>query len=193
MLNVMRSLRFLVVSVVLLGLIYPLLVTGIGHLIRPLGAQGSLFQVRGRAAGSVLIAQKVVSPGLFHPRPSAVDYNADGSGGSNLGPTNPALIREIRTNLAVVLAENPGVTPSEVPPDAVESSASGLDPDISLQNARIQAPRIARADGIPLAAVRALIRQTETGRFLGLFGEPMVNVNRLNLALVHRLGKVPRP
>lgn len=193
MLNLTRSLRFLAVSVILLGLIYPLLVTGIGHLIRPRGAEGSLFAVRGRPAGSLLIAQRVRSPGLFHPRPSAVDYNGDGSGGSNLGPTNPALIREIRKNLRVVLAENPGVKASQVPPDAVESSASGLDPDISLANAHLQAPRVARADGLRLAAVDALIRRTETGRFLGIFGEPMVNVNRLNLALVRRLGKVPTP
>lgn len=188
MLNVWRSLRFLVVSVVLLGLIYPLIVTGIGQLVFPYQANGSMVSQHGRVVGSMLIAQAVTKPGLFHPRPSAVNYAANGSGGSNLGPTNPALIKEIKGNLQTVEQQNPGTPVSAIPPSMVESSASGLDPDITVPDAMIQVPRISRATGISQGELVSLVNQYKQGRFIGIWGAPMVNVMQLNLAIEKRLG-----
>ena len=189
MVNLWRSLRFLVVSVVLLGLIYPLIITGIGQLVFPYHANGSMVKVHGRVVGSMLIAQGITNPGLFHYRPSAVNYAANGSGGSNLGPTNPALIKEIKGNIQTVEQQNPGTPVSKIPPDMVESSASGIDPDISIQNAIIQVPRISKATGLSQQDLMALINQNKQGRFLGIWGPPMVNVMKLNLAILHQEGK----
>lgn len=189
MVHLWRSLRFLVVSVVLLGLIYPLIVTGIGQLIFPYHANGSMVKVNGQVAGSELIAQDITSPGLFHYRPSAVNYAANDSGGSNLGPTNPALIKEVKKNIQTVERENPGIQTSAIPPDMVESSASGLDPDISIQDAMVQVPRIARATGMSQQYLISLINHYKQGRFIGIWGAPMVNVMQLNLAIEKRLGR----
>ncbi|MCL6453875.1 MAG: potassium-transporting ATPase subunit KdpC [Alicyclobacillus sp.] len=189
MVNFWRSIRFTMIFAILLGLIYPLVITGIGELLFPYQAQGSMVKVRGQVVGSMLIAQPVTNPGLFHPRPSAVNYAANGSGGSNLGPTNPALVKEVRNNLQTVLQQNPGVSPSQVPPDMVESSGSGLDPDISVQDALLQIPRIARATGLSQAYLQGLVRQYEQHPTLGIWGTPMVNVMQLNLVIERRLGK----
>lgn len=189
MVNLLRSLRFLVVSVVLLGLIYPLVITGIGQLVFPYQANGSMVKVNGTVVGSELIAQSVTNPGLFHYRPSAVNYAANDSGGSNLGPTNPALIKEIQTNIQVVEQQNPGTPVSSIPPDMVESSASGLDPDISIQDAMIQIPRISQATGLSQQELTSLVNQSKQGRVLGIWGVPMVNVMKLNLAIEKRLGR----
>ncbi|QSO47164.1 potassium-transporting ATPase subunit KdpC [Alicyclobacillus mengziensis] len=189
MVNLWRSLRFLVVSVVLLGLIYPLIVTGIGQLVFPYQANGSMVKVNGRVVGSKLIAQAISNPGLFHYRPSAVNYAANGSGGSNLGPTNPALIKEIKGNIQTVEQQNPGTPVSQIPPDMVESSASGLDPDISIQNATLQVPRIAKSTGLSEQYLISLINRYKQGRLIGIWGAPMVNVMKLNLAIEQRLGK----
>lgn len=189
MVNLWRSLRFLVVSVVLLGLIYPLVITGIGQLIFPYQANGSMVKLGGRVVGSELIAQSITNPGLFHYRPSAVNYAANSSGGSNLGPTNPALIKEIRGNIQTVEQQNPGTPVSSIPPDMVESSASGLDPDISIQDAMIQVPRIAKATGLSQQQLTAMVKQYTQGRTLGIWGSSMVNVMQLNLALQKRLGR----
>lgn len=189
MVNLWRSLRFLVVSVVLLGLIYPLIITGIGQLVFPYQANGSMVKVRGQVVGSNLIAQAITNPGLFHYRPSAVNYAANGSGGSNLGPTNPALIKEIKSNIQTVEQQNPGTKVSAIPPDMVESSASGLDPDISIQDALIQVPRIAKATGLSQQELKSMINQYKQGRTLGIWGAPMVNVMQLNLAIEKRLGQ----
>lgn len=186
MVNLWRSLRFLVVSVVLLGLIYPLVVTGLGQVIFPHQANGSMVKLNGRVVGSSLIAQSVTSPGLFHPRPSAVNYAASGSGGSNFGPTNPALIKEVKGNIQTVEQQNPGTPVSMIPPDMVESSASGLDPDISIQDALIQVPRIAKATGLTEAYLKKLITTDTHHRFLGIWGNAMVDVMQLNLAIEQR-------
>ncbi|MDI9260629.1 potassium-transporting ATPase subunit KdpC [Alicyclobacillus sendaiensis] len=187
MINVWRSLRFTVVFVVLLGLAYPLFFVALGRIALPWQAQGSLVSVNGRAVGSVLIAQPFPQPMWFQPRPSAVNYNADGSGGSNLGPTNPALVQEVRQNLQAVLRENPGLSVREVPTSMVESSASGLDPDIDLQDAYDQIPRISRATGLSEAWLRSLVQRDAEFPVLGLYGEPMVNVIQLNLAIWEKL------
>lgn len=184
MINLWRSIRFTVVFAVLLGLVYPLFVAGVGNLLFPWRAQGSLVTLNGRAVGSEWIAQAVTVPGLFHPRPSAVNYAANASGGSNLGPTNPALLAEVRANLRAVLRQNPGATVASIPPDMVESSGSGLDPDISIADALIQVPRIARATGLSQAALRTLVARYEKRPVLGIWGADMVNVLQLNLAIL---------
>lgn len=188
MLNVWRALRFTVISVILLGLLYPLGMTLVGQVAFPFQAQGSLAKHDGQVVGSYLIAQKTTARDLFDPRPSFVSYNAMGSGGSNYGPTNPALQAEVKHNLTQALRQNPGVTAREVPTSMVESSGSGLDPDITVQDAWLQIPRVARATGLSVATVRGLVSHMETPRSFGLWGEPMVNVLRLNLAVEAHIG-----
>lgn len=188
MTNLWRSIRFTIVFAILLGFVYPLVVTGIGNLLFPFQAQGSMVQLNGRVVGSDLIAQAVTNPGLFWPRPSAVNYAANGSAGSNLGPTNPALVKEVQTNLKGA-GVAPGTPVSSVPPDMVESSGSGLDPDISIQDAMLQIPRISKATGLSQATLQALVTQYQQGPFLGLWGTTTVNVMKLNVALKSQLGK----
>lgn len=189
MINLWRSLRFTVVFAVLLGLVYPLFVMGIGNVLFPFQAQGSMVKVNGTVVGSELIAQATTAPGLFHPRPSAVHYAGNNSGGSNLGPTNPALITEVKGNLQQVLSQNPGVTTSQVPPDMVESSASGLDPNISIADAELQIPRIAKATGLSNGQLQNMITENETGRLFGIWGVSMVNVMQLNEMILQFQGK----
>ena len=183
--SVMVSIRTTIVFMVVCGLLYPLLMVLVGQAVFPFQAQGEMLRgTSGQIVGSQLIAQATSSPGLFHPRPSAVNYNGDGSGGSNLGPTNPALMAEIRANLAQVLKENPGLTASRVTPGMVESSASGLDPTISVTDAMLQVPRIAAATGLSRAQLGNVVLENERGRFLGVFGEPRINVLDVNLFLL---------
>ncbi len=181
------ALRLVLLSVVVLGLGYNLLMVGVGAVIFPSQANGSLVTYHGKVVGSRLIGQEFTSAHFFEGRPSATSptpYNAASSAASNYGPTNPALLKEIRTNLAAVLRQNPGIKASQVPPDLVESSASGLDPDISPAAAYLQVPRVARANHLPVATVRDLVASHVTGRFIGLYGAPHVNVLELNLALL---------
>lgn len=169
----------------LCGVLYPAFVTGIGHAAFTHQAQGSLLRADGRLVGSSLIGQSFTAPHYFWGRPSATapaPNNAGGSGGSNHGPTNPALVEAVRGRIAALKAADPG-NGAPVPVDLVTASASGLDPDISIAAALYQAPRIAAARGLPLAQVQALVQARGTGRYLGLFGEPRVNVLALNLAL----------
>ncbi len=195
MLNQFRpALVIVVVLTLITGLAYPLAVTGIASALFPAKAGGSLIERNGRIVGSALIGQDFDKARYFHGRPSAttgpdpkdtsksilVPYNAENSGGSNLGPTNKALIERIRQDVANLQKENPGVP---VPPDLVTTSASGLDPDISLEAALFQVPRVAKARGIPADKLRELVTQHVEGRIFNLFGEPHVNVLRLNLDL----------
>lgn len=170
---------------VLTGIAYPLAVTAVGQAAFPARAAGSLIFRDGRAVGSELIGQQFTDPGHFWGRPSAtadVPYNAMASGGSNLGPSSPALTDAVRTRIAALRAAHPGHT-GAIPIDLVTASASGLDPHISPAAAYYQAPRIARARGVPVEQVRALIERHMEGPLLGLIGEPRVNVLKLNLAL----------
>ncbi len=180
------AVRLVLLFVVVLGLGYNLLMVGIGEGLMPGRANGSLITHHGHVIGSKLIGQQFTAARFFEGRPSATTppYNAASSAASNYGPTNPALLKEIRTSLAQVLKENPGVKASQVPPDLVESSASGLDPDISPAAAYLQAPRVARANHLPVGEVRALVARHVSGRFLGLYGAPHVNVLELNLAVL---------
>jgi potassium-transporting ATPase KdpC subunit len=179
------ALRMLLVTAVLLGLVYPLAMTGAAQVLFPGRADGSLVKVNGRVVGSSLIAQDFTAPGYFHPRPSAAGtgYDAMASGASNLGPTSRALASQVRRAVVAAVRSEPGLRPGQVPIDMVTTSGSGLDPDISVANAQAQAPRIALARKLPLPRVLALVKRNTTGRQLGVLGEPRVNVLALNLAL----------
>lgn len=177
---------------VILGIAYPLAVTGAAQALFPSQANGSLVYVNGKPIGSSLIGQYWTQPQYFHGRPSATlnlqgtpaPYEADNSGGSNLGPTNKALVETVQQRIEELKKENPDVPAgTPIPVDLVTASASGLDPDISVAAAYYQIPRVATARGLSQATVRALVDAHVTGRFLGLFGEPRVNVLELNLAL----------
>jgi potassium-transporting ATPase KdpC subunit len=194
----LREIRPAIVVLVALtlisGLAYPLAMTGIAQLIFPYQANGSLIERDGTVVGSALIGQEFNSDKYFHGRPSATTapdpkdptktvaapYNAANSGGSNLGPSNKALIDRVKGDMAKLQKENPS-TP--VPADLVTTSASGLDPDISPEAALFQVPRIANARKLPEDQVRKLVADHSEGRWLGLLGEPRVNVLLLNLAL----------
>ncbi len=173
----------------LTGIVYPLVVTGIAQVAFGGRADGSLVERDGRVVGSTLIGQQFAGPGYFHPRPSAAGegYDAMASGASNLGPSNPALLVEVARRAAAYRSEN-GLTPRDpVPVDALTASGSGLDPQISPANARLQAARVAAARGVSVERVLRLVEQATEGPSLGVFGERGVNVLRLNLLLDERL------
>jgi K+-transporting ATPase ATPase C chain len=177
------SIRFTIVTTVLLGLGYPLFITGIAAVIFPHKAAGSLIKLKdGTVVGSELIAQSFTSDKYFHPRPSAAGngYDATASGGSNLAQSNKTLVTRIQGDIDKLAAQNPG---KPVPIDLVTTSASGLDPDITPDAAFYQASRVAKARNLSEDSVRKLIEQHITSRQLGLLGEPRVNVLDLNLAL----------
>lgn len=179
----------------LLGVAYPLAVTGLGQMAFPAQAEGSLVRSGGRVVGSALIGQNFARPEYLHPRPSAAGadgYDASASSGSNLGPLNEDLAKRVKESAAALRAENGAAV---VPADAVTTSGSGLDPDVSPQYAAFQAHRIAQARGVPEDQVAQLIAAQVTGRWLGIFGQPRVNVLAVNLALDARypVGHAPAP
>ena len=170
---------------VITGAVYPAVVTAIGQAVFPRQANGSLIEKDGKAVGSELIGQQFDAPGYFWGRLSATSpnpYNASNSGGSNLGPTNPALADEVKGRLSALHDADP-TNPLPVPVDLVTSSGSGLDPDISPAAAAYQAARVAKARGLTADQVSTLIAQNTAGRQWGVLGEPRVNVLKLNLAL----------
>jgi K+-transporting ATPase ATPase C chain len=175
----------LVMMTVLTGLIYPAVVTAIAQAAFPFQAHGSLIVAGGKTVGSALIGQPFAGPQYFWGRPSATapyPDNAAASAGSNLGPTNPALVDAVQARINALRAADPGNT-QPIPVDLVTSSGSGLDPDISIAAALYQVHRVAQARGMREAAVRQLVNQYTSGRTLGILGEPRVNVLGLNLAL----------
>lgn len=180
--NLWTSILMTIVTTVLLGLIYPLVVTGIAQVIFPHKANGQLITKDGKVVGSSIIGQNFSGPGYFHSRISAAGngYDAANSGGTNFGPTNQKLIDRVKADVAANQAENPG-TP--VPIDLVTSSASGLDPDITPANAEFQSLRVAKARGITAEQLRALVSKHTQPRQFGVLGEPRVNVLELNLDL----------
>lgn len=172
----------------LLGIAYPLLTTGVAQVVFPNASNGSKIEVNGKVVGSELIGQDFRDlPRYFQSRPSATEYSANVTYFNNLGPNNRELsefmAEELKAYLALERPYNPGLTAADVPVDAVSTSASGVDPHISEGNARIQARRVADVRGLPLDRVLDLVSDNTDGRFLGLFGEPGVNVLKLNLAI----------
>lgn len=176
--NIIISIKIFIIFSILLGLVYPLAITGIAQIIFPQKANGSLIIENGQIIGSTLVAQKFDKPEYFNSRPSAVDYNAEGSGASNLGPSNKNLIEQVKTRI-----EKLGQKELHLPSDMVLTSASGLDPNISIGNAQLQAKRIANIRGIQLSKLDKLISDNIDYGFLGIWGQDSVNVLKLNLAL----------
>ena len=184
--QLLPALRILAVLTALVGFAYPLAVTGVGQLLFDDEAHGSLItDADGRTVGSALLGQPFEGPEWFHPRPSAAGdgYDPTSSSSSNLGPTNPELLDQVAERVAQYRTENDLGPNSSVPVDAVTASGSGLDPHISIANARLQAPRVARARGLSEAEVLRLIDDHTDGRSLGFLGESGVHVLRLNLAV----------
>jgi K+-transporting ATPase ATPase C chain len=180
--NLVTSILYTIVTTVLLGLIYPVLVLGLAR-IWPHKADGQLISRNGVVVGSRILAQPFTGAHYFHPRPSAAGangYDATSSGGTNWGPTNQKLMDRVKGDVATLQAENPG---KPIPVDLVTASGSGLDPDITPAAAEFQVPRIAKARGTTTDAVLNLVREHTEGRQFGFFGEPRVNVLELNLAL----------
>jgi K+-transporting ATPase ATPase C chain len=183
--NLITAMSMTIATTILLGIVYPLIVTGIAQLIFPKKANGQLIRKGGKTVGSSIIGQGFSGPAYFHSRPSAAGngYDAANSGGSNFGPTNQKLINRVKDDVASAVAENPG-TP--VPIDLVTTSASGFDPHITPAAAEYQLPRIAKERGTTADRLRALLAKHTEGRQLGVLGEPRVNVLELNLELGER-------
>jgi K+-transporting ATPase ATPase C chain len=190
--NLITSVLMTIATTILLGIIYPLVVTGLAQVLFPKKANGQLVEVKGKVIGSRIIGQAFTGPAYFHPRPSAVSYDAANSNGSQWGPTNQKLIDRVKGDVANVEAENPG-TP--VPIDLVTASGSGLDPHITPANAEFQLPRVAKKRGTTLEQMRSLVTKHTEQRQFGFLGEPRVNVLEMNLELdeqfpIKKLAKV---
>lgn len=183
--NLRVALLMLIVFSIITGVLYPLVVTGVAQALFPHQANGSLIRQEGKIVGSALIGQPFSEPKYFWSRPSATTPfpdNSQDSTGSNLGPTNPALLDQVKARVAALRAADPDEI-GPVPVDLVTASASGLDPDISPAAAEYQVARVARARHMSVAEVQALVRKGTVGRQIGFLGEPRVNVLELNLAL----------
>jgi potassium-transporting ATPase KdpC subunit len=167
----------------LLGIVYPLVITGIAQVLFPHRANGSLITFKSRVVGSELIGQSFSSPGYFHGRPSDCSYDAAHSSSSNLGPSNPELFKQVQERINQVRSENGLTDTTSVPADLVLASGSGLDPDISPQSARLQVTRIAKFRNLPEAVLQKLVEGKTQKPIVSLFGPPRVNVLTLNLAL----------
>lgn len=180
--NLITSVLMTITMTILLGLIYPLVVTGLAQIFFRDNANGQIIVRNGEPVGSRIIGQQFTDAKYFHSRPSGAGngYDATNSNGSQLGPTNQKLIDRVKSDVGTLQQENPG---QPIPVDMVTTSASGLDPDISPANAEFQIPRVAKARGIPEAIVSDMVRKYKAGRELGLLGEARVNVLELNLAL----------
>ena len=192
---IVRSVLVIVLATLLFGFVYPVVMTGFAQVAFKNKANGSLITRNGVVVGSHLAAQDFTAPKYVHPRPSATApaYNAGATTFANLGPTNPNLAKNVQAAAAAILKleqpYNPGLTIGDIPVDAVTTSASGIDPDISPANAALQSRRIAVVRHVPLTTVQKLIKDNTDGRSLGFLGEPGVNVLKLNLALDNLGGK----
>lgn len=180
--NLITAILMTIATTILLGIIYPLIVTGLAQVLFPRQANGQLITKNGKVIGSAILAQGFTSPAYFHPRASAAGngYDPTNTNGSQLGPTNQKLIDRVKGDVAGAQAENPG---APIPIDLVTTSASGLDPDITPANAKFQAPRVAHERNATAADIEKLVAEHTSNRQWGFLGEPRVNVLELNLAL----------
>jgi len=179
---ILSSLKLTLLFVILFCLLYPLLIIGIAKILNNKG-EGITFSQNGQTIGYRNIAQRFTQDKYFWSRPSAVNYNGAGSGGSNKGPGNPEYLKEIQARVDTFLIRNPGIKRQDIPADIVTASGSGLDPDISIAAAMIQVPRVAKARNISKAALNKLIENVKEGPLWGVFGPCKVNVLQLNLEL----------
>lgn len=177
------ALKVFLLFAILTGIIYPLSITAIAQITMPHQANGSLIKANGIIIGSKLIGQNFDKPEYFHSRPSAVNYAADGSGGSNLGPSSKKLMNQVQDRINLVRAENNIPVDKTIPADMILTSASGLDPHISLQNALLQVSRVAKERNLPEAKLKELVKKSTDHDFIGLWGQAGVNVLKLNLEL----------
>src|ERR1700716_1670830 len=180
--NFITAILMTLATTVLLGIIYPLVVTGLSQVLFPAKAKGQLIEANGKIIGSRIIGQAFAAPGYFLSRPSSAGngYDPTNSNGSQLGPTNQKLVDRVKADVAAAQTENPGTA---VPIDLVTASASGLDPEISPAAAAFQLPRVAKARGVTEEGIRQILTRQTEGRQLGFLGEPRVNVLELNLEL----------
>ena len=183
--HVKVAVKMALITILVVGVLYPLTMTVLANLVFPKQARGSLIRDGSRVIGSALIGQQFARPEYFHPRPSAAGkgYDATASGGSNLGPTSRKLLDTVRANVREAMRENPGLRSGDIPVDMVTASGSGLDPDISVANAYAQVRRVARARGMSEENVRGIVRFNVTARQFGILGERRLNVLALNRAL----------
>jgi len=176
------SIKLTIILIVLTAGIYPLAIAGIGKLT-PGNGDGVTVKYKGRVVGYALIGQKFTKDEYFWGRPSAVDYNAAGSGGSNKGPSNPDYLKQVEQRIQDFMKHNPGVIRAQIPAELVTASGSGLDPDITPAGAQIQVARVAKVRGLPVDALTKLVTAHTEGPLFGLFGPAKVNVLKLNVAL----------
>ena len=179
---ILPSLKMTLVLLIICSLLYPLLIAGIGKLA-PGHGKGETVMVNGKVVGYALIGQKFDQDKYFWSRPSAIAYNAAGSGGSNKGPTNPDYLKDVQSKIDTFLVHNPGVKKNEIPAELVTYSGSGLDPDISPEGAYVQVARIARTRKLSEEKIKALVAQHTQKPLLGFLGPETINVLKLNIAL----------
>ena len=180
----LKNIRLVLVLLVICGIAYPLLMTGVSQVIMPAKADGSLIKNEsGEIIGSELIGQSFKDPGYFHGRISSINYDAAGSGTPNYSPSNEEMVERTKNDIAEFLKENPTIDKEDIPSDLMTNSGSGLDPNVSPQGAIVQVPRIAKERGLSEKSLYNLIDKFTEGRSLGLFGEPRINVLKLNIAL----------
>ncbi|MEK8132843.1 potassium-transporting ATPase subunit KdpC [Paenibacillus filicis] len=189
-LSISVAIRVSLVFIVLCGIVYPLLSTGVAQMLMPGRANGSLIvNSKGEAVGSELIGQSFTDPRLFQGRVSSIEYKAEASGSNNYAPSNPELQKRTEASIADWKRNNPDVPVSQLPIDLITNSGSGLDPHITPESAHVQVPRISKLTGLPADQLNKLVEAHTEGRSLGIFGEPRVNVLVLNLDLIELLKK----
>jgi K+-transporting ATPase ATPase C chain len=176
------AIRLTLVLLVILSVIYPLVIAGVSR-FAPGGGKGETVVVNGKVVGYALVGQKFTDDRYFNSRPSAVEYNAAGSAGSNKGPSNPDYLKAVQARIDTFLVHNPGIQKAAIPAELVTASGSGLDPDLSPEAAKIQVARIAKVRGINTERLNQLVNDHTEGPFIGLFGPSKVNVLKLNVAL----------
>jgi len=184
--DIKRGLKLTLIFMIILGVIYPLAMTGISRVVFSEKSKGSLVYNKGEVIGSSLIGQKFTDDRWFQGRPSAVDYDASKSGGSNLAMSNPEFKKAVEKNIEEFLSKNPNVKREDIPADIITASASGLDPEITVASAKLQAERVAKANGKTVEEINKIIDMSKSGKFLGMFGQERVNVLKLNMMLLNK-------